>query len=85
MDPVQEGPDTFVNLSPPFRPHVPEASTLKTLTKDSVLNDLAAITLNFKMKDQPSNSMAPTARNSDAFEDYYSKSNLALSELKRSL
>lgn len=85
IDPVQEGPDTFANLSPPFKPHVPEVSTAETLTKNSALNDLAAITLNFKMKDKPSNSMAPTARNSDAFEDYYSKSNEALSQLKRSL
>ena len=50
-----------------------------------MLNNLAAITLNYKMKEELSFSMAPTARNSDAFEDYYLKSNLALSELKRSL
>ena len=54
------------------------------LKNDQALIDLAASTLNFKMKYEPPKAMAQTARYSEAFDGCpkCSKKNLALKELK---
>ena len=65
------------NLQPPF-------DVNEQVVRNQHFSDLAILTLNYKLA-HPLNYKAKNDRNIDAFEDYYQKSNLALSQLKRDL